>query len=237
MVDIAAFLKDCVFYPCSALHGAPIKFLSKKFPRFFYADYSIKRDEFDATIKGQGFKGYRLNIIDEIAPDALFGMSWSDFARKHQRTISKVHGGRPDPFIVWSRFERSPGFDDNHGPEHFELLFACAEAIATFKSAFSRRRIAPQCLVHVRSGIGFGGNYSDYPLDLKSALLENNGDLPAFMFYDQMGSTRGWGDYLELVELYVPIERHGGGLTLAKLDGNPLGHFRERERRERTHLD
>ena len=122
--------------------------------------------------------------------------------------------------MVLSGFERLPGYDDDHGPVAFELLFVRCEAIATFISVFSRRNIVPQCLVHIRSGIGFGGNFSEYPSELNRALLENQGGLPPFMFYDNMGSSRDCGDYLEIIEKYETVEKwgypDGGFLKLAK---------------------
>lgn len=105
-----------------------------------------------------------------------------------------------------------------------ELMFARCEAIAIFISAFSRRKIAPKCLVHVRSGIAFGGNFSEDPRELKRTLLANKGGLPAFMLYDRMGSSCDYGDYLDLVEKYELVERwgypDGGHLTLARLVRN-----------------
>jgi hypothetical protein len=122
------------------------------------------------------------------------------------------------------------GFGDDHGPEGFEFMFARCEAIAAFISAFSQKNIAPKCLIHIRSGIGFGGNYHDYPQELKRVLLENKGGLPAFMFFDSMGSSGEYGDCLDLVKKYQLVERwgypDGGHLTLAKLiapDGNQNG--------------
>ena len=113
------------------------------------------------------------------------------------------------------------GFGDDHGPEAFEFMFARCEAIAAFISAFSRKNMAPKCLVHIRSGIGFGGNYHDYPKELRRVLLENKGGLHAFMFFDSMGSSGECGDYLDLVKNYQLVERwgypDGGHLTLAQL--------------------
>lgn len=221
-MDVTRFLKGCVFYPCSGLHGTPIKFLGKRFRRFLYADYSVDRKRFHEAIHGRGFRGYRLRATEELDPENIFGMPWEDFARRNAETISRVSYEWRDPYLTLCRFKRDSEFDDSHGPPGFELMFACAEAIATFKAAFSQRNITPKCLVHVRSGIGFGGNFSDYPKKLRSVLLENQSGLPPFMFYDRMGSSRECGDYLDLVEKYDPIERwgyrDGGFLELAKLN-------------------
>jgi len=221
-MDVTRFLKGCVFYPCSGLHGTPIKFLGKRFRRFLYADYEVDRQRFDEAIHGLGFKGYRLRTTEELGPENVFGMSWEDFARRNAETISRVSYEWRDPYLTLCRFKRDSDLDDSHGPPGFELMFACTEAIATFKAAFSQRNITPKCLVHVRSGIGFGGNFGNYPRELGIALLENKAGLPPFMFYDRMGSSRDCGDYLDLIEEYGPIERwgypDGGFLELAKLN-------------------
>lgn len=225
MTDVNLFLEDCVFYPCSGLHGTPIKFLGKRFRRFLYADYNVDREMFDEAVRGSGFKGYRLRATEELDPENVFGMSWNDFEHRNADTVSKVQFEWHDPYLTLCRFERNSVLGGNHGPHRFELMFACAEAIATFKAAFSLRNITPKCLVHVRSGIGFGGNFGDYPEELRNALLENKAGLPPFMFYDRMGSSRDYGDYLDLVEKYDPVERwgypDGGFLELAKF--NPGG--------------
>lgn len=220
MNDIDSFLRECVFYPCSALHGLPVKLLSSRFPRFFYADYSVEREQFNRAIREEGFNGYQLATEVEVTPDSVFGMPWKGLEKEYRSTISRIRFEWSNPFVVLCRFERAVGFDDSHGPPAFELMFARCEAIAAFKSAFSRRSIAPTCLVHVRSGIGFGGNFSDYPQELAGALRANNGGLPPFMLYDAMGTNPEGGDYLDLVENYERVERwgyrDGGHLTLAK---------------------
>lgn len=221
MTDIDKYLRECVYYPCSGLHGTPVKFLGKKFQKFFYADYMTERKQLEMSIRREGFRGYQLCAMEEIDPEIVFGMSWEEVKRKHYDTISRVPFPWFDPFVLLCRFKRKPHFMDDHGPEMIELMFTRCEAIATFISAFSRRNIAPQCLVHVRSGIGFGGNFSAYPKELKRVLLANTGGLPKFMLYDRLGSTSNYGDYLDLVEKYEPVEKwgypDGGHLTLAKL--------------------
>lgn len=221
MNDIDHFLSECVYYPCSDLHGVPIKFLGKRFQRFFYADYNVDRKKFDKTIRDEGLRGYQLKAIDELTPEEVFGMSWEGVERMHDRTISKIQLDWSNPFVVLCRFERAIGFDDDHGPVAFELMFTRCEAIATFVSVFSRRGIAPKCLIHVCSGVGFGKNFSTYPSELSDAVSANEGGFPPFIFYDRRGSDRDGGDYLDLVERYEPIKvwgyPDGGFLKLASI--------------------
>lgn len=203
-----SWLRECVFYPCSRLHGGPVKFLGKRFQRFFYADYSVDRKELDKAIAEGGFKGYQISSIDDLTPDSVFGMTWKRLEQEHCDTISRVHFEWSDPFVVLCRFERSVDRDDDHGPATFEFMFARSEAIATFKSAFSRRNIAPKCQVHIRCGNGLGGNFDQYPQCLRTALLENGGGLPAYLLYDYEGSNKGC-NYLDLIERYNRIDSWG----------------------------
>lgn len=220
MTEHDEFLARCVYYPCSALHGAPVEFLGKTFRHFLYADCSVGRRQFDEALDNAGFKGYRCTVLEDLAPENLFGLPWEALERQHA-TFRRGTLPRFDPFIALSRFERLPEYDASHGPEYFDLMFCGSEAIATFKAVFSRRGIAPQCLVHIRAGIGCGGNFPEYPNELKKALVENAGGLPAYLFHDRMGSDPECGDYLDLVKKYEPIESwdypDGGWLKLARL--------------------
>jgi hypothetical protein len=71
MNTIDKILSECVFYPCSSLHGVPVKFLGKRFQRVFYADYSVERRQFDTSLNEQGFKGYELDSVEELKSVAL----------------------------------------------------------------------------------------------------------------------------------------------------------------------
>lgn len=220
MNEIDSFLRECVFYPCSGLHGLPVKLLSSRFPRFFYADYSVEREKFNKAITEEGFRGYKLTTQVEVTPDSVFGVRWQVLKKEHHSTISAVPSEWSNPFVVRCRFERAVGLDNDHGPPALELMFSRCEAIAAFKSAFFRRNIAPKCLVHIRSGIGFGGNFPNYSKELAEAFRANKGGLSPFMLYDAMGSNPESNNYLDLVKDYVRVERwgypDGGHLTLAK---------------------
>ncbi len=53
--------------------------------------------------------------------------------------------------------------------------------------------------MHVRSGIGFGGNHSGYPQLLEQSLQRNKGGLPQFIFHDSMAVEQRCGDHLKLI--------------------------------------
>jgi hypothetical protein len=225
VTDIDQFLREAVFYPCSGQDGAPVRFLAKRFQRFFYADYAISREAFDHTCTRQGFRGYRICEIRNLEVESIFLSSWENIGRSHRKLISRLHFDWSQPFVAAARFERLPAFTEDHGPPDFELIFARCEAIATFVSVFIGRGITPRCLAYIRSGIGFGGNYSDFPQELDRTLRDNRAGLPEFMLYDEMGADPRCGDYLRLVEAYEQIENWdyhtegygAGNVSLARL--------------------
>lgn len=202
------FLRECVYYPCSHLHGTPVKLLSSRFSRFFYTDYSVTREDFQKELASGAFKGYRLAEQRELDPTEVFGVPWNDLRREHTDTYSRLHFDSSNPFTVLCIFQRESGLTDEHGPDSFQLMFARVEAIAALESAFSRRSISPKCLVHIRSGIGFGGNFSDYPRLLEQSLRGNRGGLPRFILHDSMAVGHG-GDHLQLIGDYRNLQTWG----------------------------
>ena len=192
------FLKECVFYPCSHVHGTPVKFLSNRFSRFFYSDYSVAQEDFQRELESPGFTGYRLADQRELDPTELFGATWDDFRQKHEDTYSRLPFHSCDPYIMLCTFQRESGLTDEHGADSFQIMFAGVEGIAALESAFSRRGISPKCLVNIRAGIGFGGNHSGYPRLLEQSLRSNAGGLPQFILHDAMAVGQG-GDHSELI--------------------------------------
>lgn len=92
-------------------------------------------------------------------------------------------------------------------PSSFELIYVCCEAISTYHSVFSKRGIQPRCLVYIRPGTAFGGNFSDYSEALERTMRANTGEMPEFILYDQSGGNAKRGDYLPLLDGYRPIQR------------------------------
>lgn len=202
------FLSECVYYPCSGLHGTPVKLLSSRFQKFFFCDYFIKLQEFLNGVENGGFNGYTLTSLVDVSPEDIFGVSWDRFRSDNDETFSRLHFDWCEPFIAFCTFRREADVPGSHGPEKFELLFARSEAIATFDSVFSRHRISPKCLVHVRSGMGFGGNFSGYPRLLEDSLRTCRGGLPQFILHDSLGVGPG-GDRLQLINEYREVQTWG----------------------------
>ena len=207
MIDIDQFLREAVFYPCSGLDGAPVQFLAKRFPRFFYADRDIDRATFETECMQPGFRGYRVRAIDGLKFQHVFQVFFGNDRRAYQEVASRFNFDWKDIFVASASFERLPDYPEGHGPPQFELMFARCEAITTFNSVFRRRGIAPKCLAYIRPGTGTGGNYPEFAQELERALRENPAGLPEFMLYDAMSRNSRHSSYLSLIDDYEPIER------------------------------
>lgn len=195
-----SFLVDSVFYPASGSDGAPVKYLSKRYSRFVYADYSIERDKLLDTVNNRGFRDYRVGSTSDLSPEFVLGSSWNDIWCRYSNIIEHLHFPFQHPYIILfelERVERCP----ERGPNRFHLLFLRCEGVITYRELYAKRSIAPSCLSYIRTGIGFGGNYSKFPAFLSEAMGENAAGLPHYILHDDL-CTRGAGDWLPTVESY-----------------------------------
>lgn len=217
MINYEFFLAECVFYPCSSVHGLPIKLLGNRFNKFFYTDYAVSRSMLKAKID-EGLLGYHCVSDKEVAPEALFGSSWYEILQNNQSSFDQEWD---EPFISLIRFDRNFDMNETYGPDFIEILFVKCEAVAAFEMAFSQRKIKPKVLTYICSGISFGGNYNSYPQKLENAVRKNLGGLPHYLFMDGMAINEHYADYLKLTQEYREIKRWGykpsGNVILAKL--------------------
>ena len=235
MDKITEFLKESLFYPCSGLDGAPIKFTGKHFQKFIYVDYTIERDPFLQQCAHPGFRGYRMTDAHDLSVESVFGASWEDVGHQLRATVSdRDFDWSPESaFILATHFERVDGFDDEHGPKQFDLWFIKCEAITTYRAIYTRRGIKPKCVAHIRSGIALGGNFSGYIRILQKALSENPDGVPDYILHDTIGGDPRWGDYMRLLRFYQARARwtyktahHGfSHLTLRSRDERELPDF------------
>jgi hypothetical protein len=220
------FLNGSVFYPCSGLDGAPIKYVGKTFQRFFYADYFTRKSDFFWDCQAGGCRGYTTSSVEELDVRTALGCSWEEIAQESPETIRELpFKWHPEnAFLALARFEREPSYSDDHGPERFELLFAQCEAIALFRATYGRYGVVPGCLAHIRPGLSFGGNFRGYTEQLDRAMRQNRAGLPEFLLYDHLGADPGSGGYLPMASRYRKIQHWAryhpdfgsGGLYLAR---------------------
>lgn len=207
MQDIEKYLLEAVFYPCAGLDGTPVRFLGHRFQRYVYADYGVTRESFKKACELSGFLGYRVSSIKELDVESVFQTSWKELADTYCSIFSQLHSAWTNPFILHAIFERLADFPEEHGPSSFELIYVCCEAITTFHSLFSKRGITPRCLVYIRPGTAFGGNFSAYSEELERVMRANTGGMPEFVLYDRSGGNAKRGDGLPLLDGYQPIQR------------------------------
>ena len=239
------FIADAVVYPCCGFDGAPVQHI-RILSNFIYIDYTISPARFVDEATHRGFRGYALASALDLLPETVLGESWDDLICRYRNYLEELplDWSKRDFGIKFLTFERLPDFTEQHGPETFKMMFVCFEAIATLRSIFNRRSLAPKLLCAIRPGVAFGGNYNDFTKHLEVAIRENPAGLPDFLLYDRRAATKSWGDYQPLTREYNALiswnhlnEGYGRSLlTLAEhrclipraeqgpSGGTPLGH-------------
>lgn len=203
MIDIKIFLEDSVYYPACAFDGTPIKFLGNLFSNFVYADYYSDYNDLEREISRNGLLGYKLINSYLIDAKELFGINWEDFIRENNDIYNKLQFEWNNPFAKIYFFERRASFGDYHGKKNIELLYIKAEGISTYKYLYEKNKIAPKCLVSIVPGLGFGGNFDDYPKMLIE-LIKSKDKLPQYQFFDDQCAN----DFFELIKYYNKIDQY-----------------------------
>jgi hypothetical protein len=154
--SIDTFLAEAVFYRCCGLDGAPVKFL-KRFTNFVYVDYHIGTTRFLRECQEHGFREYHLASVADLPVEAVLGDSWAALSVRHRGHLERLPlEWSPEDFgIVLLAFHRLPDFPRQHGPERFQILFVCFEAIAALGALFTAR-LPPCCLCPRRQAIRCG---------------------------------------------------------------------------------
>lgn len=183
-----------MYYPCSEDDGTPIKRCGETFPLYVYCDYNLPRESIINRLVGY-------NLIEEKELDAkdLFDKSWDELINLYNDNIKKLHFEFKDPYIVLSEFV------NRGGKGRILTLNIKFEAISVFEELYIKRGIIPKGLTHIKCGIGFGGNYSDYVSILNSKLLNNRIGLPKYVLADSL-CVPGHGDYLPVIKMYKGIK-------------------------------
>jgi hypothetical protein len=185
--DLDQFLGNSVYYPCSGFDGTPVRFLGCRFQQFLYADYGKSLDDLNKAVRCRGFLGYLPDSEHDIP------LSHLENGRTAEMPEANSDQGR---FARRIRFLRTSEFTAEHGPQYFDLIYSNLEAIRIYANVYMSRIIAPKCLVYIRPGTAFGGNYNDYPELLERHVKSNHAGLPEFLLFDGfIGNprvTRSW---------------------------------------------
>lgn len=155
------FLSKSLFYPASGLDGSIIEKHHKSNQNFVYCDYGIAKEEVEMNL--DTFNGYSAKYR-EFDIYELFGDYDKDLANFKEQvpTSEAVRKMIQEPFAFISKYTLNKGFDDNHGPENFQLLYLCTDGVLTYKALYWQNKCAPKILAIKNPGTGFGGNWTDF---------------------------------------------------------------------------
>ena len=190
-------LRDSLYYPASGLQGAPVQYLAGNILSFVYMDYGLSRQEFRQELESVGFTGYGLVTLRSVSVEELAPRGWPSIQRNRGDCSSDDYRDRMQPFFCdWAVLQRCDGFADEHGPERFSFLFACADGVAAFQALYVQNREVPKAIAIIQPGTGFGINWTDFAdLDrvLGRTVLGNAAGRPGLLLNGGRGG-RGLGN-------------------------------------------
>lgn len=198
-IPIVDILQGSVFYPASAMDGRPVKYFGGFAHSFVYADCNVSEGALTRAL--DNFKGYRRYHFQSLTKEDLCFNSF-------QPILPEPIDGNPErlhiqadfsPYAVWVIYERSPEFDETHGPIRFSLLFVGGEGVATFQSLYFSNKCAPSVISLIRCD-AFTGNWTQFfdPKKIFSrSVMQNPYGTPDYLFCDY-GEDSPWPWYSKL---------------------------------------
>lgn len=140
-------LRSSLYYPASGLDGDPIKYLARDVHSFAYVDYGDGEESFERALQTEGFKGYRLLGKRAVSEQSLTPRNWDrDVLPPEYCLLNTSPETHRAPFCTWIVLERLSGFDYDHGPARFSLLYWCHEGISAYLKLYFFRGIAPRAV-------------------------------------------------------------------------------------------
>jgi hypothetical protein len=154
-------LDGSLYYPACALDDYPIRRLGGNVYSFVYADYSVRKEEFDAAVKNTGFKGYALLChrpvgLAELCPGGWKALEPSDGSPRAMSTMIQ------DPYAAWAIWERRADLPESHGPKRFSFLFLRKEGVEAYAALFNANGLRPYALAIIKPGHALGGNWTNF---------------------------------------------------------------------------
>lgn len=152
--NINSVLKDSLYYPCSGLHGKPVRDFIGNTYSFIYVDNGVPIDCFSKSLI-KGFKGYKLIYRDSVDLDNLFlkrSIKLKGF--NHSKIRLRTHSSII-PYCEWAIFESETEKDENENPKRFSLTFICADGIDTYQLLYLNYNIAPRIISIIQPGAPF----------------------------------------------------------------------------------
>ncbi len=195
---IASLLTYSIYYPASGFDGSIVKHYASTCSNFVYCDYGVKEDEFLKQI--ETFSGYDVLTYRPITQAELVPAGWQPTIPAHLLVNYDKYAGMladKPPFAYWVACQRKSGYDDEHGPLQFNLLFICGEGVATYQALYWSNRLTAKVVAVVRPGTGFGFNWTNFR-DGQQALgyvvMKNPHGQPDYLI-GELGQPLNWKCY------------------------------------------
>ena len=186
-LPVQEILEGSVYYPASGTDGSPVRHWWLDARSFVYADISASEASYIQASQERPFKGYRVwgrrrvELIELTSARASFAPPPSLELSAYHRTLEPLHGYEGEEFSLWTVYERTSGFGDEHGPKRFSMLHLRAEGAASYQALYIGRRLLPQAVCNVRPGTAFGGNYSNFEQVFFETLKMHPAGLPPYL--------------------------------------------------------
>jgi hypothetical protein len=210
-IPIVDLLQGSVFYPASAMDGRPVKYLGGYSHSFVYADCNVTQDSLITYL--DTFKGYRLYYSRSVAREELCFKSFQPLPLEpNDGDPSSLHVWPGlSPYSIWAVYKRQSGFDEDHGPERFSLLFVGGEGAATFQSLYYSNQCSPSAIALSKCD-AFTGNWTQFYNPRKilaRSVIQNPHGIPDYLFCDR-GPEPPWPWYPILQHTVVSVLDYDG---------------------------
>lgn len=152
-----------VYYPCSNFDGQLVKHFGKHNQSFIYCDYGTNLAQLDEVLTAQSFYGYKLLAQRNLKVEELIPKGWQPVLppiMDKERYMEMAGEGRQNAGARWMVFERQEGFNDEHGPTRFSLVYIIGEAIATYQALYWSNNCSPDMLALIQPGLSFSNNWA-----------------------------------------------------------------------------
>jgi len=200
--NLREIIGDSLFYPAGGSDGDPVKYFAGYVYSFIYADcgYGLINVLNDMKKPRRKYKGYdifatRLLEREELIPGwrppafpAPYNINW------HR---DSVDGFTKGVCCLWIIFERSPGFDDEHGPHRFSLLYVSADYTAALFALYIENNLGPTVLYAKDHPFGVTRESCDIDSFFSISVLENHAGKPDYCVHACDGESHSSDYFLE----------------------------------------
>lgn len=193
-LPLVALLENSLYYPASGFDGDPVAYLAGEFSSFVYVDCGYSQEQLQRELAANGFIGYQVMASREVTPSELSLNGWQS-VRPGMQAVDKLSCvyNVQSPFCKWIIFERLPGYNDDHGPQRYSLLYLCADGVAAYDALYVSNHLTAKAIAVIQPGTGWGGNWTDFTDPAKilaRTVLGNPAGKPEVLLYGGSGGRQ-----------------------------------------------